>query len=47
MYQYATNAQKSWSEHAHELAMMVGASYMVQDGKLTLAAAGAAELQHQ
>jgi hypothetical protein len=36
VYQYATNAQKSWSEHAHELATMVDAGYMVQDGKLTL-----------
>ncbi len=35
MYQYATNAQKNWSEHAQELATMVGASYTVQDGKLT------------
>jgi hypothetical protein len=36
VYQYATNAQKSWSEHAHELATMSGASYTIQDGKLTL-----------
>ncbi len=36
VYQYVTNAQKSWSEHAQELATMVDASYMVQDGKLTL-----------
>jgi hypothetical protein len=35
IYQYATDAQKSWSEHARELATMVGASYTVQDGKLT------------
>ena len=35
IYQYPTNAQKSWSEHAQELATMVGASYTVQDGKLT------------
>jgi hypothetical protein len=36
VYQYATNAQKSWSEHAQELATMVDGSYMVQDSKLTL-----------
>src|SRR6185312_8392429 len=36
VYQYATHAQKSWSEHAQELATMIGASYTVQDGKLTL-----------
>jgi hypothetical protein len=36
VYQYATNAQKSWSEHARELATMVDACYTVQDGKLTL-----------
>ena len=36
VYQYATNAQKSWSDHAHDLATMVEASYTVQDGKLTL-----------
>ncbi len=36
VYQYSTNAQKTWSEHARELATMVDASYMVQDGKLTL-----------
>jgi len=36
VYQYASNAQKRWSEHAHELATMVDASYMVQDGKVTL-----------
>jgi hypothetical protein len=35
VYQYATNAQKGWSEHAQELALMVGGSYTVQDGKLT------------
>ncbi len=36
VYQFATDAQKSWSEHAQELATMVDASYTVQDGKLTL-----------
>ncbi len=36
VYQYATNAQKTWSDHAQELALMVGGSYTVQDGKLTL-----------
>ena len=36
VYQCATDAQESWSEHAQELATMVGASYTVQDGKLTL-----------
>ena len=35
VYQYATNAQKDWNEHAQELAAMAGASYIVQDGKLT------------
>ncbi len=35
IYQYATNAQKDWIEHAQELATMVGASYAVQDAKLT------------
>ncbi len=34
LYQYATNAEKSWSEHAQELSTMAGASYTVQDGKL-------------
>jgi hypothetical protein len=32
--QYATNAQKNWSEHARELATMMRACYAVQDGKL-------------
>ena len=36
VYQYATDAQKSWSEHAQEIALMVDASYDVQDGRLTL-----------
>jgi len=36
VYQYATDAQKSWSEHAQELTTMVDASYTVQDGKLSL-----------
>ena len=36
VYQYATNAQKRWSDHAQELALMVGGSYTVQDGKVTL-----------
>jgi hypothetical protein len=40
LYQYATNAQKSWSEHAQELATMVGGSYTVQDGKLTFQPVG-------
>jgi hypothetical protein len=38
--QYATNAQKSWSEHAQELATMMRASYAVQDGKLTFQPVG-------
>ncbi len=35
VYQYATNAQKDWNAHAQELATMAGASYTVQNGKLT------------
>lgn len=38
--QYATSAQKSWSEHAQELATMMHASYIVQDGKLTFQPVG-------
>src|SRR5579884_2694623 len=36
VYQYATNAQKSWSEHAAGLALLVAGSYTVQDGRLSL-----------
>ena len=34
VYQYATDAQKSWADHANDLATMSGAWYSVQDGKL-------------
>ena len=40
LYQYATNAQRSWSEHACEIATMVDASYTVQDGMVTLQPVG-------
>jgi hypothetical protein len=38
--QYATNAQKSWGEHAQELATMLRACYVVQDGKLSFQPVG-------
>ena len=38
--QYSTHPQKSWSEHAQELATMMRASYSAQDGKLTFAPVG-------
>jgi hypothetical protein len=34
IYQFATDAQKGWSDHAQELSILVGGSYIVQDGKL-------------
>jgi hypothetical protein len=42
LYQYASNAQKSWSQHAQELAAMGRACYSVQDGKLAFAPVGQA-----
>lgn len=34
IYQYATHPQKSWSEHAQELALQARATYRAHDGKL-------------
>jgi len=41
IYQYATDAQKPWSEHAQDLALMAGGCYSVQDGKLVFQPLGA------
>jgi hypothetical protein len=40
VYLYSTNAQKDWGEHAQELATMMRACYLVQDGKLTFQPVG-------
>ncbi len=42
VYQYATHPQKSWSEHAAELAVLARASYRAHDGKLSFQPVGAA-----
>ncbi len=34
VYQYVTHPQRTWSEHANELAVMARASYRASDGKL-------------
>lgn len=43
--QYATNAQKSWSNHAGELATMMRACYSVQSGKLAFQPVGQQSFQ--
>ncbi len=40
VYQYTTDAQKGWSQHARELATMMRACYTVQDGKLSFQPVG-------
>lgn len=43
--QYATNAQRCWSDHATELATMMRAFYSVQDGRLTFQPVGQQSFQ--